>query len=431
MPVLTQPRAIAAIDFGTSNSTVGIMHNGQPTLLMPEAGKRAVPTALFYPHGKSQPIPGHGAITAYMEGDAGRFMRGLKGVLGTQLFNESTQIHTQSVTFLEIIAAYIGWLTKRAEAELGTPLTHLMLGRPVHFLTNQPEADAVAESQLRKITDSLGIEHVAFMAEPLAAAYHYEHSLQTEELALIIDVGGGTADFSLIRLGPAHAGKADRSTDILATHGLRLGGAMIDQAFALAEVMPTFGYGTAIAGPDGTLKGLTVPAGYYTQLTTWHRIHRMYEKNTLHEVRTILQQEAVEPDKVERLLTLLEDRGGHRLMLDIEQSKIALSDAERTTLALGWIERDLALHLSQQALAEAISNWLNTLTESIRHTLDLAHIQPEQLTTVFLTGGPSAMPLVQNTIRTALPHSNIIRGDQLTSVGTGLVLAAHRAFQNA
>lgn len=421
---------IAAIDFGTSNSTIGVMANGKPTLLPTTGARLTAPTALFFPQGKtiSAAVPGHDAITSYQEGDPGRFMRGLKSVLGTPLFNESTQLGTQAVTFKEIIAAYISWLLGKAEASLGTPVTHLMLGRPVHFLTNQPEADAIAEAQLREVTASLGINNVTFMAEPLAAAYHYEHTLQSNELALIIDIGGGTADFSLIRLGPTHADASDRSTDILATHGLRLGGAMIDQAFALAEVMPTFGMGSGLMGPDGEAKGLTVPMGYYTQLTQWHRIHRMYERTTLHEIRALHTQEAMEPQKVERLLTLLEERGGHRLMLDIEGAKITLSDTDPTRLNLGWIERDLGLSLTQAALAASIQQWLHTLHESINHTFTLGGIQPQQLTTVFLTGGPSAMPLVQNAIRQLLPQSRIILGDQLTSVGTGLVLAAHRHF---
>lgn len=427
-------QSIAAIDFGTSNSTIGIMRGGKPTLLTPEPHKQAVPTALFFPQ-RGQPLHGNAAIQAYLDEEPGRFMRGLKGVLGTQLFNESTQIAGQTVTFKEIIATYISWLTAKAEAELGAPLTHLMLGRPVHFLTSQPEADAIAEAQLREVVTEIGIPNLAFMQEPLAAAYHYEHTLHHEELALIIDIGGGTADFSLLRLGPKLADKSDRTADILATHGLRLGGAMIDQAFALAEVMPTFGYGSPIESPmssnaDGKI--LTVPAGYFTQLTTWHRIHRMYEKSTLQEVRTILAQEATEPAKVERLLALLEERGGHRLMLDLEACKITLSNEAHTLLNLHWIERNLALPLTQPALAAAINPWLTTLTESIHHTLHLAQTKPEALTTapktVFVTGGPSAMPLVQSAIRTALPHANIILGDQLTSVGTGLILAAHRHF---
>lgn len=426
MPTNASHPTIAAIDFGTSNSTVGIMAHGQPTLLQPEVGKRAVPTALFFPSGSTQPIPGNGAIQAYLGGDPGRFMRGLKGVLGTELFNESTQLGTQAITFKHIIAAYIGWLVKTAESELGHPVTNLMLGRPVHFLTNQPQADAIAEAQLRDVVATLGIPHLSFMAEPLAAAYHYEHTLHTEELALIIDIGGGTADFSLLRLGPKLKDKADRSTDILATHGLRLGGQMLDQAFALTEVMPHFGRGTEIAGPTGR-KGLTVPEGYFTQLTTWHRIHRMYERKTLQEVNGVLQ-EALEPHKVERLVTLLEERGGHKLMLDIEGAKITLSEAAETLLNLGWIERDFTLPLTAQALATATHSWMTTLTDSIHHTLHQANTPAEQLTTVFITGGPSAMPLVQATIRQALPHSRIILGDQLTSVGTGLVLAAQRAF---
>jgi len=414
---------IAAIDFGTSNSTIGIMQGGQPRLLPLHAASLTAPTALFYPQGKATPLCGHAAVQAYLGGDPGRFMRGLKGVLGTPLFTEGTQLGTQTATFQTIIGHYLGWLLARAEATLGHPVTHLMLGRPVHFLTNQPEADALAEAQLREVTTALGIPHVSFMAEPLAAAYHYEHTLQTDELALIIDIGGGTADFSILHLGPSRATQANRSASILATHGLRLGGAMLDQALALTHVMPTFGRGSSLSGPIGP-KGLTVPEGYYTQLTTWHRIHRMYERSTLHEIRQLLP-EADEPHKLNRLLTLIEDRGGHKLMFQIEDAKIALSSQTSTTLNLGWIEPQLTLPLTAHGMAQATASWMSTLTASIEETLRLANTTPAHLSTVFVTGGPSAMPLVQATIRQALPTANIILGDQLTSVGTGLTHAAH------
>lgn len=420
--------AFAAIDFGTSNSTVGIRQHGAPRLLQPETGHHAVPTALFFPFAPHNPPPltGNAAITSYINGEPGRFMRGLKSVLGTSQFAETTMLNGRATSFGAIIGHYIGWLKTHAEQALGQPLTHLMLGRPVHFLTNQPEADAIAEQQLRQVAASLGITNVAFLAEPLAAAYHYEQQLNAEQLAFIIDIGGGTADLSILRLGPTHAEKADRQVDILATHGLRLGGMMIDQAFALAHVMPLLGMGTLLSGPTGP-KNLTVPANYYTQLTTWHRIQGMYEKATLQQVREVLQ-EALEPAKVNRLLNLLENRDGHRLMFGVEAVKIALSNQPETTLNLGWLESGLTHPLTQPNLAQSMENWLELLTESIHHTLQLAQIQVSQLSTVFLTGGPSAMPLVRATIAAALPHANLVYGDQLTSVGSGLILTAHRHF---
>lgn len=420
--------AFAAIDFGTSNSTVGIAHNGRAELLEPEPGHLTAPTALFFSFapGVKQPLAGHAAVHAYLQGEEGRFMRGLKGVLGTNLFPETTQIRSQRITFAQIIGTYLGWLKSTAETHLGRPLTHLLLGRPVHFLTNQPEADAEAEEQLRTIAQTLGLSDIAFLYEPLAAAYHHEQSLHKQELALILDIGGGTTDLTVMQLGPQLVSQKDRTGHILATHGLRLGGTDADKAFAMAQVMPLFGYGSMLTGDSGA-KGLTMPGGYYHQLTTWHRIQRLYDKTVMYELHQ-LQQQAAEPGKVGRLIRLLENHDGHRSMFAVEESKIALSSTSTTHLNLGWLEAGLALPLTQSNLQTALSGWLAQLQTAITQTLHKAQITPAQLGTVFLTGGPSAMPLVQQAVQQMLPNTPLIRGNQLTSVGHGLTLAAQRLF---
>ncbi len=411
-----------AIDFGTSNSTVGIWQQGAPRLLEPEANRKAVPTALFFPSDAPTPLFGKAAMHAYLEEEEGRFMRGLKGVLGTNLFTETTLVRGRRLGFAEIIGSYLGWLTDTAEARLGTRPTQLMLGRPVHFLTDQPEADAVAESQLHQVATSLGFTDIAFMAEPLAAAWHYEQSVTQEEPALIIDIGGGAGDVSLLRLGPDRRTAADRSADILAGHGLRLGGSGIDAAISLAHAMPLFGYGSKMDRGD-----LNVPATYYHQLTTWHRIHTLYQPRILNELADV-KYHAAEPHKVARLIQLLEDRYGHKLSFMVEEAKIRLSDTAETTIDLEWFERGLSPTLTADAMAASLSEWLETLHRAINHTLSLGQVTPERLTSIFVTGGPSAMPLLRAHIQQQFPASRIIQGDQLTSVGTGLIHAARRTF---
>lgn len=421
----------AALDFGTSNSTIGILQGGQPTLLEAEKihgrGHATVPTALFFPRGKNaQPLIGRAAISTYLAEEPGRFMRGLKGVLGTSLFAETTSLNGVQTGFGEIIGMFVQQLIEVAQAQLQGPVTHLLVGRPVHFHTNQPEADAVAETQLRSLIQKLGIKHLAFLPEPLAAAYHHEQSLTAEQLALIVDIGGGTTDLTVMRLGPERSAKLDRTEDILATHGLRLGGTDIDQAFAMQHVMPQLGHGTLLTGDSGA-KGLTVPASWYHQLTTWHRIHRMYEKSLLHEIRSV-RHEAAQPHLLTRLLTLLENHHGHRLMFTVEDAKIALSEHPQTAIDLEWLEANLTLPLSQPQLAASIEGWNETLASAVTRTLQLAGIQAGQLSAIFLTGGPSAMPLVKHTITTLLPGVPLVQGNQLTSVGQGLTLAAARLF---
>lgn len=416
----------AAIDFGTSNSAVGVLQSSTPTLLEVEPGHLTTPTALFFPHAKgAAPLLGRAAIKAYLNEEPGRFMRGLKSVLGTSLFPETTSIRGHQTPFADIIGTYLNLLLTRAQTHTQSPITHVLVGRPVHFLTNEPEADTTAESQLRTILQTLGLKHIEFMPEPIAAAYHYEQSLTSKQLVLVVDIGGGTTDLTAIRLGPNHT-HLTRTDDILATHGLRLGGTDIDQAFALAHIMPHLGYQTLLTGDSGA-KGLTVPSTWYHQLTTWHRIHRMYEKTLLHEVRQ-LTHEAAEPHKITRLLHLLQHHHGHRLMFAIEASKIALSKAPAVKLNLKWLEADLALPLTQTQLAEALISWRTSLAQSIHETLRLAAIPREKISAIFLTGGPSAMPLVQATVRENLPGIPLIQGDQLTSVASGLTLAAARLF---
>lgn len=411
-----------AIDFGTSNSTVGIWQQGQPRLLEPEANRKAVPTALFFSFESPTPLYGNTAIQAYLNEEEGRFMRGLKGVLGTTLFAETTQVKHRRLGFAEIIGSYLNWLTETAEQEQGTRPTQLMLGRPVHFLTDQPEADAIAESQLRQVAESLGFTDIAFMPEPLAAAWHYEQSVTREELALIIDIGGGTGDFSLIRLSPERRLKADRTPDILAGHGLRLGGSGIDAALSLAHAMPLFGYGSKMDRGD-----LNVPATYYHQLTTWYRIHTLYQQRILNELADVAYH-AAEPHKINRLIRLLEERYGHKLSFMVEEAKIRLSNHPETQIDLEWFEKGLSPTLTADAMATSLSQWLETLHQAINHTLHLGETKPEHLTSIFVTGGPSAMPLLRAHIQQHFPTSRIIQGDQLTSVGTGLIHAAHRSF---
>lgn len=416
----------AAIDFGTSNSAVGVLRNGVATLLEVEPGHLTTPTALFFPHAKgAAPLLGRAAISAYLAEDPGRFMRGLKSVLGTSLFPETTSIRGHQTPFAEIIGTYLKLLLAHAQTQTESPITQVLVGRPVHFLTNEPEADTTAENQLRSILQSLGLKHIEFLPEPIAAAYHYEQSLTAEQLVLVVDIGGGTTDLTAIRLGPNHT-HLTRTGDILATHGLRLGGTDIDQAFALAQVMPHLGYQTLLTGDSGE-KGLTVPSTYYHQLTTWHRIHRMYEKTLLHEIR-LLTHQAAEPQKLARLLHLLQHHYGHRLMFAIEAAKIALSKAPAVKLNLKWLEADLALTLTEAELAESLITWRESLADAIHETLQLAALPREKISAIFLTGGPSAMPLVQATVSQTLPGIPLIQGDQLTSVASGLTLAAARLF---
>src|SRR5258706_3670839 len=232
--------SICGLDFGTSNTTLGTIEGDAPVLATLEIGETAIPSAIFYEVDGAVLI-GRKAIAAYVEGAPGRLMRSLKSVLGTALIDETTRLGRERTKFRDVIAYYLGAVKRRAEQASGRELRDVVHGRPVHFVDNDEEADRKAEATLREIAREVGFEDITFQFEPIAAALEYERQLSGEEVALIADIGGGTSDFSIVRLGPQRRDKANRAADILANDGVRIGGTNFDAALSLGVVMPLFG----------------------------------------------------------------------------------------------------------------------------------------------------------------------------------------------
>src|ERR1700761_6025209 len=199
--------SICGLHFGTSNTTLGTIENHVPVLAALEGEHTTIPSAIFYEVDGAVLI-GRRAIEAYVEGAPGRLMRSLKSVLGTSLIEETTRLGRERVRFRDVIAYYLGAVKRRAEQAAGFELRDVVHGRPVHFVDNAPDADRKAEDTLRQIAREIGFNDISFQFEPIAAALDYERQMTSEEVALIADIGGGTSDFSIGRLGPQRPGKA-------------------------------------------------------------------------------------------------------------------------------------------------------------------------------------------------------------------------------
>ncbi|MEA2829848.1 MAG: putative chaperone protein, partial [Bradyrhizobium sp.] len=224
--------SICGLDFGTSNTTLGTIFGCEPVLTALEAGQSTIPSAIFYEVDGAVLI-GRKALEAYVAGVPGRLMRSLKSVLGTSLIDETTRVGRERASFRDVIAYYLAATKRRAEQALGRELRDVVHGRPVHFVDNAPDADRKAEQTLREIAREVGFDEVTFQFEPIAAALDYERQISSEEIALIADIGGGTSDFSIVRLGPERHGKVDRAADILANDGIRIGGTDFDRQLSL------------------------------------------------------------------------------------------------------------------------------------------------------------------------------------------------------
>jgi len=300
-----------------------------------------------------------------------------------------------------------------------------VLGRPVHFVDEDEAADRDAQNQLEAAARAQGFKHIAFQFEPIAAALDYEHSVTREELALIIDIGGGTSDFSIVRVSPERARAADRKDDILASTGVHIGGTDFDRLLSVAHLMPELGYKTQTK--DGKRN---LPAGYFFDLATWQRINQLYTAKAATDLRQI-RYEAARPDLVERMIDIVSHRQGHALAGKVERAKIELTDSAEALMDIRLTHETLSVPMTRAGLDAAIEEAVGRVTDTVSRTLEDAGLKAGQITTLFLTGGSTAIPLLKQSVLALFPGATVVEGDMFGSVGLGLALDASRKFGSA
>ncbi|GJE09378.1 MULTISPECIES: Hsp70 family protein [Methylobacterium] len=411
--------AACGLDFGTSNTTLGVADPEGPILLPLEGAHRTIPSAIFFELGR-EPVIGRAATAAYVEGLSGRLMRGLKSVLGTPLMEEATPVGRQRLRLRDIIARYLAAVKDRAETASGRSLDSVVHGRPVHFVDGDPEADRRAEDTLRAIARDVGFREVSFQYEPIAAALDYERQVRSEQIALVADIGGGTSDFSIVRLSPERRGRADRAGDILANDGVRIGGTDFDRQLSLGTVMPLLGLGSPMRRGD-----LAVPNAYFHDLATWSAINRLYNSKTLREIDEVVR-DCARPDLVGRLRAAVEGERGHALAGAVESAKIAASEDGATDLDLGLVERGLAARVDRGSLSDQTGDLARAVAARIDRCLAQAELAPERIDALFLTGGSTGLPHLRSALTAALPAARVVEGDTFGSVGLGLTIEAAR-----
>lgn len=409
------------LDFGTSNTTLGILRQGRAQLCALEGAHVTVPSAVFFGTDGTYRI-GRAAIDAYVEGVEGRLMRGLKSVLGSALIDEATRIGRERAPFRVVISRFLEEVKRRAEATAGRPLDAVVHGRPVHFVDGDPEGDRKAEDTLRTIAGEIGFRHVLFQYEPIAAALDYEQQIHHEELALIADIGGGTSDFSIVRISPERRAQVERADDILANDGVRIGGTDFDRVLSLSTLMPLLGYGSPMRS-----KNIDVPSGYFHDLASWHSINRVYEPKVAREIREV-KRDAMEPERLERLEQVIEERRGHALAGAVELAKIDLADTPDARIPLEWLEAGFGLGVSREELKDTTAELAARISRRIDTVLKQAGVDAGHIDALFLTGGSTRLAHVRAAITAALPAAKVVDGDTFGSVGIGLTIAAGRRF---
>jgi hypothetical chaperone protein len=431
---MTAAPGFAAIDFGTSNSAIALPAGARGVRLVElESGFPTMPTAVFYradgldPHAEPERLYGRAAIAAYVEGIDGRLMRSMKSILGSSLVEQSTDVGGGgAVRYLDVIAGFLRHLKRRAEAEAGTPITRAVLGRPVFFVDDEPERDARAQAALESAARQVGFAEVAFQYEPIAAALDHESTIDHEQIVLVADIGGGTSDFSLVRVGPARRGRADRRDDILANHGVHIAGTDFDRHVELAAILPLAGY--RARGPS--IKGQApreVPSRVYFDLATWHLINTVYAPARVLELRRMKDWYA-DPAHHRRLMRVLEHRLGHALAAAAERAKIEVAGSGRAAIDLAALDDALVATLSETQAAAAIEADLARIVDAAAETARLGGVARDAVEVLYFTGGSTGLTPLVDRVAAQFPQARRVHGDRFASVAQGLGLHARAVY---
>jgi hypothetical chaperone protein len=417
-----RPVDFCGVDFGTSNSAVAVAARGHARVLGLQEGRTSIPTAVFFSFEDNSVAYGREAMRRHLAHDPGRLMRSLKSILGTALFEEKTQVRLQRHLFADIVAGFLRFLRQACAMEMGEAPRRVVLGRPAFFVDDDPAADMRAQQQLEVAAAAAGFIDITFQFEPIAAALDYERSVPREEIALVADIGGGTSDFSVVRVSPERRLAADRKADILSWGGIHIGGTDFDRLLSLATLMPLLGFRSRMK-----TKQMDVPSWYYHDLSTWHRVNVLYDPKVLPDMRRV-RREAAEPDKLDRLLDVVKLRKGHELLGRIEDAKISLSAHDQAALALADVSEGLSLDISVNRFEQAIGASIDKVVATAREAVRQAGLMPDAIDTVFLTGGSSGIPKFKAALAAAVPAARLVEGDAFGSVAAGLALDAERKF---
>ena len=407
---------VLGIDFGTSNSAAALMDSHGLLQVIPLDGTRSeMPTALFFSMETHSVLYGSAAMQAYLNGTEGRLLRSLKSLLGSGLMDEYTAVGDRSIRFFDIVVLFFKELKRRCEAHVGQPLTHAVLGRPVHFVDDNPERDLLAQETLGRAALEAGFTHISYQLEPIAAALDYEQRVVQETTALVVDIGGGTSDFTVIRLNPARSRLSDRSADILATTGVHIGGTDFDRLLDLSTVMPLLGYKHIGTG------GRPVPNGVFFDLSTWHLIHQSYTRKALHFAKE-LWTDYTDQRLHTRLMHALEEQHGHRILSQVETAKIACSiSGESALVDLAFLDPKLAPSIDAIGMEQALHQSLAQVVQCAQDCVAAAGLAAVDV--VYLTGGSSALRPLIETLRQAMPQATLVEGNRFGGVAAGLAVA--------
>ncbi len=361
---------------------------------------------------------GQQAFAQYLsEPSEGYFVKSPKSFLG------ASGLPPAAIHFFEdIVTAMMQGIKRRAEAALGDTISHTVIGRPVNFQgLNSEQSNKQALDILTIAAQRAGFKSVEFLFEPIAAGLNFEQSLTTDKTVLVVDVGGGTTDCAMVRMGPSHKNKDQRQQDFMGHSGERVGGNDLDIQLAGKHLMPLFGM-------NSTLKsGINVPtkAFWDAVCTNDAGAQANFNHKTTGFHLEQLMRDCVQPELIRRFIALRRDKQNYHLVRSAEQCKIALSERLDVQLDLHYIESQLACNIDRGQFAEAIYRPLNKMTNLMGEAIKQAGCEPDL---IYVTGGSAQSPVIRHAIEQQLGRIQVVDGDHFGSVAAGLTVWAQRIF---
>jgi hypothetical chaperone protein len=419
---LKAPRAIG-IDFGTSNSAASILQADGSARLFALDGQESHPEllkSLLYFPSRRESFFGGQAIREYFERDReGRFFQSIKRLLPSPSF-KGTVIHHQFVSLEELISRFLSETRRRIESEIG-PIPEtlpVMMGRPARYSLEQ-ERELLAATRFKKACELAGFTKVTFIEEPKAAALTYRPRTHKPELVLVADLGGGTSDFTLMRV------QKGKPTEVLSSYGVPVAGDALDSAFVAARLTSYFGSEIRYQRPFSE-NVLTMPTSFMSLLPKWHQHAFLKEKDTWNFIQN-LRKEIVDRKQLaylENLITLVEDNLGYALHQRVEQLKVDLSLGNRADFVFKSYPIDIQLAVTRSEYDQIISEPAEAIRNAAVETAALGKVDPQEVHFVYFTGGTSKVPLIRELILRSFPQAETVDQDAFTSVAAGLALSA-------
>ncbi len=419
------------IDFGTTNSSVArIAPQGEVELaLFPYSGgeTESYRSLLYLEPNKERgragvkAWSGPTAIDEYLAAETkGRLIQSLKSFLTSRTL-KNTEVFGRRMSIEELIARILRDLREKAEARFGVKIETAVVGRPVQFVGAHNEDDNTwAEGRLSESFKLAGFKSITFEMEPVAAAHYYESTLDHDELILIGDFGGGTSDFSILRVGPGVRKRGRSRSDLLGNAGLGLAGDAFDAKIVRNLVSPALGRGSMGRSLDKVLPA--VSNSVYAKLEHWHHLSFLRTNNVLNMLTSSVA-EAFEPAKIQALLHLIREDLGYELHRAVQKVKRDLSRNDHAQFRFS----DGVIEIEADVQRASFEKWIAEELAAIEGCLDglirTAGIGRRDIDRVFLTGGSSLVPSVRRIFETRFGADKIRTGNEFTSVAWGLALS--------